>query len=94
MNIGGRVDRMLRPLHQLDAAVDVDGTPAGGLELTVESQARGDADACSQQLLVAAEVGELHPPFESAQDLIARVVQIILVELIHPGGVSAVGTLV
>ena len=85
---------MLRPFRELDLPVDVDSSPAGGFELPVQSQARGHADACFQQLVVTAELREPGSRFEGAQDLISRVVQLVLIELVHPGGVATVGTLV
>jgi len=81
-------------LGDVDAALDVDGAAARGLELTLETQARGDSDALLQQRFVASELRKSGASFESTQDLIPRVVEVLLVELVDSCAMSAAGTLV
>src|SRR2546427_7668335 len=83
LHIRRRVDRVLRAFSELDTPVDVDGTPSRTLELATQSQARGDADACLRQPFAATELRELRSRFEGAQDLIAGVVELVLVQLVH-----------
>src|SRR5256886_4675548 len=89
LHIRRRVNRVLRAFSELDTPVDVDGTPSRRLELATQSQARGEADACLRKPFAATELGELRSRFEGAQDLIAGVVELVLVQLVHSRGVSA-----
>ena len=80
---------MLRSFRELDAAFDVDGAAARALELADEAQARGDSDAGSPASPSSApSSASLGRAFESAQDLIARVVEVLLVELVHSRAMS------
>ena len=91
LRVGGRIDRVLRPFGDVDAAFDVDGPAASALELSFETQARGDSDALLKQRFVVSKLRKPGASFESAQDLIARVVEVLLVELIDSCAMSTVG---
>ena len=92
MRVGGGIDRVLRSLGDVDAAFDVDGAAAIALELTLETQARGDSDALLQQRFVVSELRKPGASFESTQDLIARIVEVLLVELVDSCAMSTAGT--
>ena len=94
LRVGRGIDRVLRPFGDVDAAFDVDGAAACALELSLETQARGDSDALLQQRFVVSELRKPGASFESAQDLIARIVEVLLVELVDSCAMSTAGTLV
>src|SRR4029077_13589595 len=64
------------------------------LELSLETQARGDSDALLKQRFVVSELRKPGAAFESTQDLIARIVEVLLVELVDSCAMPAAGTLV
>src|SRR5438445_3424050 len=83
LGVGRRVDRLLHPVGELDATLDVDRTSPLRFELAFEQDGHRDGDAGLEQTTRMAELLERMPVLERPLNLVSRLVQILLVHRIQ-----------